>query len=96
MHGYCIQLNAPNVGILYPRTGRRHSTSPPEGCQEKPDTDGRPTGRRPALVRQGSWSFRTIRSPYTAATWLPVFAWNLTVTSGLPCTSDDGTSYVTS
>jgi len=96
-----------NAWILYPieRAKRRDIVSKngpatqyePAGRLSRETRHGRaPRGRRSALARQGSWSFRTIRSPYTAATWLPVFAWNFTVTSGLPCTSDDGTSYVTS
>ncbi len=55
----------------------------------------RSSGAAPPSI-QGSWSARTIRSPYTAATWLPGLAWNFTVTAGLPCTSATGTAYVTS
>jgi len=84
--GYCIQLGV--TGDTLRARGKTVKGNP----AREPAIDRRPPRRH----RQGSWSARTIRSPYTAATWLPAFAWNFTVTAGFPCTSSGGTAYVTS
>jgi len=84
--GYCIQ-----PGVTGDTLRARRKTV--KGIPAPGPATHRPARRR---HRQGSWSARTIRSPYTAATWLPAFAWNFTVTAGFPATSDAGTAYVTS
>jgi len=84
--GYCIQLWVTGDTL---RARRKAVKGIPS---RRPATASPAPGRH----RQGSWSARTIRSPYTAATWLPAFAWNFTVTAGFPATSDAGTAYVTS
>ena len=75
--GYCIQLRDLRHGIGVPEgcqenPAGRCSTAAARGRPVIRSSGGAPCGagadRRPHTAGQGSWSARTIRSPYTAAT----------------------------